>query len=165
MLFLAFLLASFALFLQSILSPKIGVLAFAPFLSIAILRSSFTKALYLSAFTGGLLDLLSNDPMGLHALNYCLVTAFTFRVRKHLSYEQPLHLSLFTGLLSFLSTLLQLVLLFLFDKKIPFKGGFVLIDLFAMPILDILYAFVWFAAPLVLFEKLYNKTKQLWIRF
>jgi cell shape-determining protein MreD len=95
-----------------------------------------------------MIDLLSDDPIGVHALNYTITALFLFRFRKYFLYDHPLHLSLFTILVSFCSTLLQLFLLFLFDRRIPFTGQWAFGDLLAMPLADALYALVWFALPL-----------------
>ena len=158
---MAFLLALIALALQGILVPRLAILAFAPFLALATLRCKHKQALWLSVLSGAVIDLLSDDPMGLHALNYTLITALLFPFRKHFLYDQPLHLSLFTGLISVLSTILQLALLFLFDRRVPFEGKWVFADLVGMPVIDALYAFVWFAAPLTLFDKM----KRMWVLF
>jgi rod shape-determining protein MreD len=161
MLAFAFLLASVALVLQGAVLPRLGLLAFAPFLALAIMRSKRPRALWLCLAAGAVIDLLCDDPMGLHALNYTLIAALLFPFKKHFSYDQPLHLSVFTGLISVLSTLLQLVLLFLFDRRVPFGGRWIFADLVGMPVIDALYAFVWFAAPLALFDKL----RRMWVLF
>jgi cell shape-determining protein MreD len=161
MLIIAFLLSLIALILQGILIPKLTLLAFAPFLALVIMRSELIRALYLSGLAGGLVDLVSDDPMGLHALNYAIVTIVLFRARKHISYDQPFHLSLFTAIISLLSTALQLVLLFLFDRRVPFGGKWIFADLIGMPVIDALYAFVWFGAPLALFEKI----RLMWVHY
>lgn len=164
MLILAFLLALTALILQGLLIPHIALLAFAPLIALVTLRSPLPRALWLSALAGVLMDLLSDDPMGLHALNYVCISALLFRVRQHFSHDQPFHLSLFSGLVSLLSTSLQLILLFLFDKKIPFGGRWIFADLIGMPAIDALYAFVWFAAPLALAEKLHRMWILFWLK-
>ncbi|MBU6445781.1 MAG: rod shape-determining protein MreD, partial [Verrucomicrobia bacterium] len=97
MLILAFLLSTIALIFQAIFFPQVALLAFSPFLAIAMLRSSFYQALWLSCMAGAVLDLISNDPMGVHALNYTLVTAVLFDRKRHFSFEEPFHLSLFTA--------------------------------------------------------------------
>jgi rod shape-determining protein MreD len=160
-LIIAFIMASLALFLQGILLPRIAILAFAPFLSLVMMRCEMGKALWLSALAGALVDLLSDDPIGLHALNYTLVAAILFRVKNHFSYDQPFHLSIYTAFISSLSTALQLMLLFLFDRRVPFDGRWFFADLVGMPVIDAFYAFVWFAAPLSLFDKL----KKMWVLF
>lgn len=161
MLIFAFFLGALALVLQGLIIPHIAILAFAPFLALCILRCDLIRALWLSALCGCMVDVLSEDPIGLHALNYVLTTAALYRLRNPFSYEQPLHLSLFTGFISFFSTFLLLILLFLFDRRVPFAGRWVFADLIGMPVIDALYAFVWFAPPLALA----NKIVRTWIIF
>lgn len=161
MLIIAFVLAVIALFLQGLLVPRLVILAFVPFLALTIMRCKSAKALWLSVLTGAIMDLLSDDPMGLHALNYTLITALLFQLRKHFLHNQPLHLSIFTALISTMSTILQLLLLFLFDRRVPFVGRWICADLIGMPAIDALYAFVWFAAPLSLLDKL----RRMWVLF
>ena len=161
MLIFAFILAILAVILQGLLIPRIAILAFAPLLALLALRSDLPRALWLAALAGSIMDALSEDPMGLHALNYVLITAFFFRYRTHFSYDQPSHLSLLTALISSASTLLQLTFLFLFDRRVPFGGRWVFTDLVGMPVIDALYAFVWFAAPLALADKL----RRMWVLF
>jgi rod shape-determining protein MreD len=161
MIFFSFLLSLLAWILQGTLLPRIPLFAFAPFLALGMIRRPFPKALGLSLLAGCFVDLLSDDPMGLHALNYVLTTALLYRFRNNFSYDEPLHLSLYTTLLSALSTGLQLLLLFLFDRKVPIAGKWFLFDLIGMPLADGLYAFIWFCGPLALFEKV----KRGWILF
>ncbi len=157
----AFLLGMIALYLQGIIYPTLPILAFSPFLALASLKSPFAKALWTAALAGALVDLVSDHPMGLHALNYVLATAILHRYKKHLSFDQPFHFSLYTALFSSLSTALQFILLFLFDRRVPHDGQWILIDIFGLPAIDALYGFVWFAAPLALFERL----RKLWVLF
>lgn len=164
MLFVSFCLAVAALFLQGIYLPSFALLAFAPWLAILILRASLPQTLWLSAIAGALLDLISEDPIGVHALNYTLVSLILYSHRRHLSWENPFHISLLTGFVSFLSTLLGLGLLFLFDRRAPFDGKWVWIDLIGMPIADAIYALVWFVAPLILFEKLHRLWMVFWLK-
>ena len=154
MLLIAFFLSLCALLLQGVLIPRLSILAFAPFLALVIMKQKYNKALWSSAFAGCIMDLLSDNPMGLHALNYTLITAFLFQFRSYFSHDHPLHLSLFTGLISILSTLLQLTLLFLFERRVPFAGRWIFGDLLGMPIIDSFYAFVWFGAPFTLLTNL-----------
>lgn len=149
----SFLLALIALFFQSFLFSHFVLLPFAPYLALVILCRPLPKTLCYAFLAGAIIDLLSNDPMGIHALNYTLISFFFYRYRRYFSYHTPLHLSLFTFLISFTSTLLDLFLLFLFDRRIPFTGEWCFGDLSVMPIADALYALLWFAYPLKLFEK------------
>jgi rod shape-determining protein MreD len=161
MLTIAFFLALTALLLQGVMIPKLAILAFAPFLALVLMKSRWIRALSFSALAGCLLDLLSDDPMGLHAINYTAIMMLLFRFRGRFDAEQPLHLCLVTALISLLSTLLQLTLLFLFDRRVPFGGRWIFADLVGMPVIDALYAFVWFAAPLSFCEWV----RKLWVLF
>ena len=164
MLIFAFLLSSIALILQCVLLPQISILAFSPFLALVILRTTLHKALALSMIAGMLMDLVSNDPIGVHALNYVLVAALFFRVKKHFLHDEPFHLSLFTAIISSSSTIFALGLLFLFDRRVPVEGRWILADFLGMPVIDGLYAFVWFAAPLSLFSKCKKMWELYWLK-
>lgn len=164
MLGFAFLLGLAAWILQGIWLPRLSILAFAPFVAYATLRADTFRALFWSLLAGMAVDLTCEDPMGLHALNYVLTGALLSRIKTHFSYDETLHLSLFSGLASFLSTLLQLCLLFLFDRRIPFGGKWIFTDLIGMPVIDALYAFVWLAAPLALAEKIHRAWVLFWLK-
>ncbi len=157
----AFFLSLLALIVQGVFLPKIAILAMSPFLSLVILKEPFERALYLSVAAGIVMDLLSDDPMGIHALNYSIICFVLFRIKNHFLHDQPLHLSLFTALISIASTLLQLLLLFLFDRRVPLVGRWIFSQLIAVSMVDALYAFVWFSAPLALV----NKIRQIWVVF
>lgn len=164
MLISAFFLALFAFFIQGIFIPKIAILAFSPFLAYALLLSKFPKAFILSIIAGGCMDLFSSDPFGVHALNFSIVTFSFHRLKKHFLYEKPLHLSLLSILISMHSTFLGFFLLFLFDRRVPFSGRWVFTDLIGMPIFDGLYAFVWFSAPITLFQFIKKFVVIFWLK-
>lgn len=164
MLIFAFLLSTIALIFQAIFIPQITILAFSPFLALALLRSSLYQTLWLSVLAGSVMDLMSNDPIGVHALNYVIVSALLFKVKKHFLYDEPFHLSLLTTILSFLSTVFQVFLLFLFDRRVPLQGRWVLADFIGMPVIDGLYAFVWFAASLTAYSKLKKMWDLFWLK-
>ncbi len=133
-------------------------------LSFAILRHSLPAALWFAALLGGISDLFSDDPMGVYALNYTLVTAFFYRFRRHLLWDSPLHLSLLTGLISSISALSQLALLFLFDRRVPFDGKWILTDLIGMPLVDAAVAFIAFSLPLLTFKKIHRLGMLFWFK-
>ncbi len=164
MLIFAFLLSTIALIFQSILFPQIAILTFSPFLALTILRSSLYKALWLAILAGSLMDLISNDPIGAHALTYVAVTFLLFKIRKMFSHDEPFHLSLFTSIISLNITAFQLFFLFLFDRRVPLEGRWIFADFLGMPVIDGLYAFVWFAAPLSLFSKYKKMWSLFWLR-
>ncbi|HSX27040.1 MAG TPA: hypothetical protein VLE89_08575 [Chlamydiales bacterium] len=164
MLIFAFILATVAVILQGILQPFLPILAYAPFLALATLRAPLVRALWMSAAAGAVMDLLSDHPFGLHALNYAITTAILYRIRNRFSYDQSLHFSFFSALVSAISTLLHLILLFLFDRRVPFSGKWFFIDWGGIVAIDALYAFVWFAAPIALFERLHRLWGIYWLK-
>lgn len=164
MLILAFFLALLATIFQGILIPQIQILPFVPFLSLVLMKCKPHNSLWIAALTGAFIDTLSDDPMGLHALNYVIVVGLFTRFRNYFSFEKPLHLSLFSFCISFSSISLQLLLLFLFDRRIPFGGKWTFVELIGMSLIDTLYAFIWFAVPITLTTKLRQMCVLFWLQ-
>ncbi len=162
MLLITFFLTTLTLLLQNVFFPKICLLAYAPWIALSILRCELPKALWLACLSGVFVDCLSEDPSGIHALNYTTITMFLFRFKQWLVVDHPLHLSLFTVVISFMSTLLQLFLLFLFDRRVPFTGQWAFGDLSLMPLADGLYALAWISAPLFVYKKTYRYVSVYW---
>jgi cell shape-determining protein MreD len=166
MILLSFFLSATFLCLQTI-SPfftKIPILAFAPFLALLGLVRPLSKTLHWSCFAGFLIDLLSYDPFGIHALNYTLTSLFCFRWRRRFSAELPLQFGLYTAFFSLISTLLQTAMLFLFDRRILFQGKWWLSDWPLLPVCDALYALLWFAGPLALYRMLRRTWGIYWLK-
>lgn len=164
MLFLAYALGALILGMQAIWPFQIPVLPFVPFAALCALIRPFHRAILLSALGGFAADLLSSDPFGLHALSYCCAAAITFRLRYLFSHEQPMQLAVFSGLVSLCATTIQIALLFLFDRRIPFCGRWWMIDWPQLPIFDALYALIWFAGPLRLYQLLRKRWTLYWIK-
>jgi rod shape-determining protein MreD len=164
MLLFAFCLSLAALLVQSTLYPDLPILAFAPFLSLSALTRPLTRALLLASAAGFLIDLLSNDPFGLHSLAYCLATLICYRFRNRFSNEEPIQFALYTALLSASATLTNLSLLFLFDRRIPFCGKWWVTEWFFLPLADAVYALIWFAGPLVMFQTLRRHWVIYWLK-
>lgn len=141
----------FALFAAALLAP-IKLLAFSPFLAILYNRSSFQKSLWIASLCGLIIDALSSEfHLGIHSLNYCLTTFLLYRQKKHFFEDKPVALCLFALLIAVVSSLMQLVLISIFDKALPLSMGLLVTDLVLMPILDTIYAFVCFCCPLMLY--------------
>ena len=156
MLIFAFGLCLVEFFLQCGIFTNFVLFSFAPFITLVILTCPFHKTLWLAFITGGMLDLLSSDPMGIHALQYVGASLIFFRYRRYFLYDNYLHFSIANVLVSFTLTLFNLFFLFLFDRRVPFHGKWILGDLFGMPIVDGIYAFLWFSGPFyiyILFKK------------
>lgn len=162
MILLAFILATITLFLQNILFAPVTLLSYIPFITLIVLTKTSPKTLYLAAISGSIVDLLSNDPMGVHTLSYCLLAHLMTRLKRYFSYDKIPHFALATWISSFLCTILQMLLLFIFDRKIPFSGQWTLIDLFFMPFLDAIYAIIWFSIPIMLYKKFKMSWRFFW---
>lgn len=151
-LWIAFALFVLASLLQSALFWNIALLPFLPFVALASLRCNRAEALWLSALSGALFDLLSADPFGIYALSSVLTSAAGYRFRYLFFQGEPLQLCCLTALYSAFFTPILVFALFLFDRRAPFGGKWSFLDLVTMPFLDAAYAFFWFACPLLFCE-------------
>ncbi|MBS0653099.1 MAG: hypothetical protein JSR39_06160 [Verrucomicrobia bacterium] len=144
-----FSLAAIMAVFGTVFFPNIRLLAFAPFFALVYNRKSFVSSLWIATLCGICVDLLCSQlKFGLYALNYCLTTVFIYKQKKHFFEDKPIALCLFTALVSCASTFLQLMLTYAFDKGLPFTWKLALSDLVGMPIIDAIYAFVWFSCPM-----------------
>lgn len=156
-LWISFCIASGAAIFQSAFFPRIGLLAYAPFLAIACMRTSLTQTLWLALFSGLFLDLLTSTPFGLYAANFFSCTLLAQYFKKHFFREEFTQICFLSALISFFFTPLYLLFFFLLDQKMPFDWQELLFDLLAMPLCDALYAFLFFIGPLFIYD---NITKQ-----
>lgn len=161
---LAFLLATGALLLQGVLWSGFSLCVYAPWIAFVCLRSSWMRALWLSLMAGLFVDLLSDHPFGIHAIAYAMTAFALFRFKNYFSVGQPLHLGIFSALVSCTATLATAFLLFLFDRRVPFAGIWMFGDLIAMPIVDGVYAVVWFSGPLALVAKIVRQWNLFWLK-
>jgi len=157
---LAFILS----ILQTSFFPQMHFLAFAPFLVIVILNFRLLPSLWIAACTGFLLDLFSDQFFGLFGLSFVVSTLSVFRIKRLCNYEKPLSVALFTSLISCIYSLLQPVLLFLFDKGLSISLHWAFTDLIIMPLLDGIFALIVFILPLKLYDFSKNKIKRYLIR-
>lgn len=164
MLVVAFLLCLGVHVMQGVLHCKVTLLAFSPFIALSLLKKKGKMSLWLAMVAGLWVDFFSDDPMGLHALNYVATSVLVYGVKKRLSEEEPIHLSLYTVVISWVSTVVQIFLLFLFDRRVPIDGKWTLIDIFCMPVVDGMYALIWLSGPLLLWQRLHYKWIIYWIK-
>ncbi len=151
-LYFPFTLALFFALFGSALIPHVRLLAFSPFLALLYTRSSFLSAIWIASLCGLILDLFSSEfRLGIHALAYCLTTLFLYWQKKHFFEDKPLALSLFTLLISASETIVQLLLICIFDRTLPISSKLLATDLLLMPIADAIYAFLWFSCPMLLY--------------
>ncbi len=154
-----FFLALFYAILGTVLFPSLRLIAFAPFLGLAFMRTSLISSLWLAFLSGLIIDLLSAElRFGTYALNSSLTPLILYNQKRHFFEDKPLSLSLFTLFFSLISTLLQLLLF----KEVTFTWKLALTDLFVMPLCDALYALFWFTIPLKIIAYLKKGT---WRRF
>jgi len=133
--------------------PSARLMPFAPFLALAYYRLTLSKALWVAFGCGLVLDLLSSDlRIGIYGLNFALATLFLYTRKRHFFEDKPIAFSLFSSLISLTCTLIQLFFLYLLDQTIPLGEASFFSDLVAMPILDGLYAFLWFTCPMKLYD-------------
>jgi len=142
-------LAGFFTLFNSALLPEVKLFSLVPLLVFFYNRFSFAKALWISALCGLGIDLLSSEfRLGLHALEYSLVTFALYHQKKHFFEEKPLAFSLFTILISVVATIVELCLIAVFDKPLPLSEKLLVTDLVILPLIDALYAFVCFSLPI-----------------
>lgn len=140
------------LWLQATIYSELPVLVFAPFLALASLDAKLGSALLWSAGAGFAVDLLSSDLLGLHALTYTLTCLAAGRFRHRFSSEAPTQFAMYTALLSYVATLIQLSLLFLFDRRAPFPGKWFFSEGLGLALIDGAYALMWVAGPFALYR-------------
>ena len=164
MLYFAYALSAAALWLQTIYYPTLPILPFAPFIALSLMLRPFSRAILLACLAGIGIDLLSSDPLGLHGLSYTLSAAALYRLRNLFSADQPMQLSFYTAIVSLIVTMLQIGLLFLFDRRVPFCGKWWLTDWAVLPVADAIYALAWFAGPLALFSYIHRTWVIYWLK-
>lgn len=153
-----FLALVFALF-STALFPRLHTLPFAPFIPLVISRHSLVKSLWLAAFVGFCMDLLTSQAsFGLYSLCFTLTTAVLYRHKWHFFMDKPIGLPSFTFLFALISTPIHLVLLSIFGKAISISAQSLFSDFLMMPIIDGVYAFLWFNCPIIWYYYI-KKTK------
>lgn len=156
---ISFLLATLALWLRAELMPGCALTLYAPFWAHLCLKESLKpRVLWLSSLTALPLDLLSSHPFGLHATSATLTMHLVHRLRTYLFHDQPLHFSLYTFVISLTFGSIEALFLFLFDTRLQNAGKWLLSDLWGIPWVDALYAFIWFWLPLFVIYQARSKT-------
>jgi len=151
-LYFSFGFAAFAAVFGSVFFPYLRLSFFAPFLALSFHASTLSKSLWISLCCGCILDLISSEfKFGLYTLTYVLATLILYSQKRHFFEEKPLALSIFTAMISAVLTVLQFILIHLFDRGISFSTLTMLTDVIFMPALDGLYAFLWFTCPMRLY--------------
>jgi rod shape-determining protein MreD len=153
-----FFLALFVALFRTAFLPHLHLMAFAPFLAIVYQRKRFAASLWYALISGFIIDLFTSEfRLGIFALNYLLTTLLVYRQKRYFFGDKSLSLFLFTALISSVSSTLQLLLFTLFAKKVELSGKLIVCDLILMPLLDAVYAFLWFTCPMKLYTHLQKR--------
>ena len=148
----AFFLALFFSLWGTALLPQVHLLAFSPFLALLFHRTGLVRSLWIASLCGLIVDLLCSElRLGVHALNYCGTTLLLYKQKRHFIEEKALALSLFTLLISIVSTLLQWVLISIFGQSFSLSGKLLLTDILVLPLADAVYGYLWFTCPMLLY--------------
>lgn len=144
----SFFLALAAFLFSTAFFPSIRLIHFAPFLALTFQRKSLLPSLWMATGCGLLMDLFaSNLRFGFFSFLAALTTFFCHRFRRFFFEEKKRSLPLFTALISSVFSFLHL----LFVPSL-FTGKTLLGSCIVFPILDALYAFFWFCAPLLFYD-------------
>jgi rod shape-determining protein MreD len=160
---LSFVLASTLVFQLTVpaLFPNCHLNFFVPFLVILFYQKPYHFCLW-SAFSCGLfIDLLAAPTkFGLYATSFALSTVLLYQQRRNFFADSLSTLPLMTYLFSTTLTVLQVVLLMLFETDVRVTTHWFFTDLIYMPALDALYAFLVYQLPAYFFGKKIRKGKE-----
>lgn len=160
-----FVYSIFLSILAPIYSPKVLIAVFAPFLTIIYAKSTYAKALWISFIVGLYFDLLASKlPLGFYSLSYCLTTTIVYRYRIFFSIEKWWIFPLYSAIFSFCSSLIQMVLLTIFQANVPISILMIFSDLILLPLIDGLFALCFFNIPIALFIYLTNPSQIIYFK-
>jgi rod shape-determining protein MreD len=143
-----FFMALIPALLAPAIFPSLKLTFFAPFLVLVYYKKSYLSSMWIALFCGLIMDIFSSQArFGLYAVNYCVTTWFLFRQKRHFFEDSVSTLPIMTYFFAVISSLVQVLLLSIFVKSMHLTLVWVGTDLIMMPILDAIYAFVWFTLP------------------
>lgn len=161
----AFIIALCAFLFTPTLAPSFRLIFFAPFLIIVIYQKNMLKSLWIALLCGIIVDLFSyRTRLGTYALNYSLTIAILYHQKRNFFADSISTLPLMTYFFGVISTVVQVILLYIFESPLPFSWRWVFIDLFLMPAADAAYAFVCFLFPRIVMSKPVRKAKDYFLR-
>lgn len=140
--------------------PNVMMATFAPFLTILYTECSYATSLWASLFVGLFFDLMASKiPLGFYSLSYCLTTTCVYRYRRFFLLDKWWIFPLYTAIFSAVSSLIQILLLAIFNAKVPIHMMMILSDLCIMPMIDACFALLFFILPYTLFKYLANPSR------
>lgn len=151
----------YSFFLTIFIGPcfPLPLFSFTPFLVLVFFRRDFYTTLFWAFFCGLILDIFSSKHFGIFSFSY-LITSFLIFSKKRFFKETSLNIVILSSITSFFFTLIFLLSSFLFDSKIKISAFWCLSDLIIMPIIDGIFAFIFFVLPLKVFFILKKKDKK-----
>lgn len=164
MLIFTFIMSFLGELLQGFILPGVSLFVFTPLIALISAKKPLLTSLWSLAFSGVVVDLLSDHPFGIHALSFVLTALCVYRFRRLFLADSLLQLPLFTALTSAFHGPILLFLLFLFDRRVPFAGKWLFWDLTLMPLFDALFAFLWIVGPWAFIQKIYRYGEIYWLR-
>jgi len=120
-----------------------------PLLAFFSLSFSMPISLTGAIFSGLVLDLLTSTPFGLFALNYSIATLILYRFKRFFK-KDPISFCLYTMTYSILCIFFESFLIYVLGN-ITHLSSLLTATIYSMlivPILDLLYAFLFFALPI-----------------
>ncbi len=130
---------------------------FSPFLAIAMNRTTWPTSLWLALLAGFCTDMVSAAPFGFHSLSYTLTVALLYSQRHRFLPDHLAAIPLFSFCISFVITLLQVLLMAFFDRRLALSWSWIGTDLICMPILDALYGCIGYLPILSLLPRGYRR--------
>lgn len=161
-LILIFLYAFGLTMILPVLIPTLHLTFFAPFLIFAFYRHSQATCLWLALMCGLIIDLFcAQTRFGIYALNYTLTSYLLYHLKNYFFEDSLTTIPIMTILFTYLSSLLQLSLLYLMNSEAVWSWEWVKVEWIEMPINNALYAIIFFAIISLLFPKRIKKTPNL----
>lgn len=143
--------------------PNLRLLFFAPFLVIAYYNKGLRSCLWLALLCGLIVDLLSSQTrLGTYAFNYCLTTWILYNQKRHFFEDSPTTFPIMTFIFAFISTLMQVALLYIFGQPIELSWDWIKNDLIRLPLYDAFYAGIAYSLPYLFFPKRSKKQSMLY---
>jgi rod shape-determining protein MreD len=136
-----------AVFLPSIFS-SVGIFFFAPVLARSFISHPFKQALIHALIAGLFMDCISSAlPFGTEMIVFCFLTLLLFRFKRHFFSDKLLSFALFTAIISIMYTIVTYLLFTLNDQPVNFLWKSLISDFAIMPVIDAVYALIWFSLP------------------
>lgn len=160
----AFLLALLPTLFMPALFPGLRFFFFVPFLIILFYQKKLVVCLWASLLAGLLLDLLSSHSrLGIYAFAYVCTTLVLYRYKRHFFADSLSTLPLMTFFFSALTSFMQLLLIYTFEKKIQLGFEWWITDLIVYPIGDAVYGFCIYIVPGWVFGKPIRKGRDYFV--